>query len=95
MTALGVLVGLLASLPLAVYAYAGVLGMFDQPNRTRAVVTLAFRVVLVCLLLAALPEGTRWSVGAGFLLVLGLHAAAFVGLRRAVLSGRWITDRYE
>lgn len=95
MTWLLALIGFLVSLPLAVQTVAGVLGLFDEPNESGAIGRLTLRVVLVGLLLAALPAGTRWSVGLGFLLVVALHALAFVALRRAVLSGRWISGRYE
>ena len=95
MTVLFAVLGFLVSLPLAVYTWSAVFGLLDQTNKPRAIVDLTFRVVLVFALLLLMPDTTRVWVGVGFVVVAVLHTAAFIGLRRAVLSGRWITDRYE
>ena len=95
LTLLLALLGFLLSLPLAVYVWSAVFGLIDQTNKSGAIFDLTLRIVLVFALLLLMPDGTRIWVGVGFLIVAGLHAAAFVGLRRAVLSGRWITNRFE
>ena len=88
-------VAFVISLPLAVSTLAGLFGIIDQANKATAVRNLSLRAGLVMLLLLLLPDGTRIWVGAAFLTVAGLHAAAFIGLRKAILSGRWITERHE
>jgi hypothetical protein len=89
------LLGFLISLPLAVYLWSAVFGLIDQTQKSIAIGVLTRRSVLVFALLWLMPDGTAVWIGAGFLVVAGLHGAAFIGLRRAVLSGRWITDRLE
>ena len=88
-------IAFLLSLPLAVFTYASVLGVIDQPDKPPAILRIivpATIVLLLCLL--AGPESRSW-VGYGFLSVAILHIAVYTSVRLLVLKGIWITDRIE
>jgi len=85
----------LISLPLAVYTLAGVYQVIDGANRIGALMQLAFRIVLVALLLELTPAGSRIWIGAAFLLVSALHLSAQLVLRWALTRGHWQTERIE
>jgi hypothetical protein len=90
----GVLVFLLA-LPLSVYLIAGVLAIIDSPSRSRALAGFTLRLGIFALLVAITPAQNRLWIGAAFLTVLVLHAATTAGIRYAIRSGRWPTERVD
>ncbi len=88
----------LISLPLTVYTLAGCLQIIDQPDpgsRFRSLMSLVFRLLLFALLLVVTPADARLWIAFAVLTVLVLTLGAQYGLRFAIRSGRWITDRVE
>ena len=88
----------LISLPLTVYTLAGCLQLADQidpASRGRAMMSLVFRLLLFALLLIGTPPDARIWIAAAVATVLALTLGAQYGLRYAIRSGRWITDRVE
>lgn len=86
------------TLPLTVYTWAGCLQLIDQvdqPNRFRALLQLTFRLGLLALLVLLTPAVARGWIAAGVLTVTVLTFGFQYGLRYAIRSGRWITDRIE
>lgn len=86
------------SLPLSVYLLAGCLQLIDQidsEHRSRLLMSLVWRLFLLAVLLMVTPAGLRIWIGAAALTVLALFLSAQYGFRRAIRSGRWITERIE
>ncbi|MGD8415497.1 MAG: hypothetical protein PVH91_00425 [Pseudomonadales bacterium] len=85
----------LIALPMSVYLLAGALSLLDGGNRSVALMRLALRLTLFVGLVVLIPTDTRVWAAAAFLTVLVLHVAAPLALRRAITSGRWITERVD
>lgn len=88
----------LVSLPLTVYTLAGALQLIDQidpGSRFRSLMSLVLRLLLFALLLIVTPPDARIWIAAAVFTVLALTLGAQYGLRYAIRSGRWITDRVE
>lgn len=83
----------LVALPMSVYLLAGALSLLDGGNRSVTVLHLTLRLTLFVGLVVLIPADTRVWAAAAFLTVLVLHVATPLALRRAITSGRWITDR--
>ena len=90
----GVLVFLVA-LPLSVYLIAGILSIIDGPNRSRALVGFTLRLGVSALLIALTPADDRIWIGGAFLTVLMLHTVTTAGIRYAMRTRRWPTDRID
>lgn len=85
----------LLALPLWVYLWAGILGLFDGGNPARVFLRLSLRLGLVLILLAStLPEARVWIAAAG-LLVVPLHLSSQHALRHIIRSGRWPARRID
>lgn len=89
------LVTLLIGLPLAVYTLAAMFALIDLEDKSRALLMLTVRILLnVLLLLITGPGVWNWLLTA-YLVVITLHAAAYIGIRHALSSGRWISDSID
>jgi len=91
---ISVLVFLIA-LPLSVYLIAGVLSIIDGSNRSRALAGFTLRLSVCALLVVLTPAESRIWIGAAFLTVVVLHGLTTAGIRYAVRSGRWPTERID
>ena len=86
---------LLIGLPLAVYTLAGVYALIDFTDKARALLHLTLRVAFnVLLLLISGAANWPWLLAA-YAVVIAAHLAAFVFIRVAVISGRWISHRID
>lgn len=90
----GVLIFLVA-LPLSVYLIAGALSIIDGPNRSLALARFTLRLGIFALLVALTPAQSRLWIGVAFLTVLVLHTMTIAGIRYAIRTGRWPTERVE
>ena len=89
------LLAFLLSLPLAIYTYAGGFLVIDLPDKFRAVLLLALRLLLVAGFIYLFPADSRMWIGAGFITAALLQFGTGALLRYAINSGRWPTDRIE
>lgn len=89
------LLALLLAMPLTVYTLAAVLRLQDSGLTSRALLALAFRALLVALLVYLIPVGDRVWIALGALIVVVLHLGAQYGLRYLISSGRWPTERCD
>ncbi len=89
------LLALLVAMPLTVYTLAAVMQLKDSGPDPRAFLALAFRVVLLGLLVALTPAADRIWIALGAGIVVALHLGAQYGLRYLIASGRWPTERSE
>lgn len=85
----------LIALPLSVYLLAGVLAVVDGPNRSRALAGFTLRLGVFAALLALTPVESRAWIGVALLTVIALHTLTTVGVRYAIRSGRWPTQRVD
>lgn len=85
----------LVALPLSVYLIAGALSIIDGPNRSLALAGFTLRLGICALLIALAPVQSRLWIAAAFLTVLVLHTVTTAGIRYAIRSGRWPTDRID
>jgi len=85
----------LIALPLSVYLLAGILSIVDGPNRSRTLAGFTLRLAVCALLVVLTPAESRIWIGAAFMTVVVLHGLTTVGIRYAVRSGRWPTDRID
>lgn len=85
----------LFSLPLAVYTLAGLFLLIDLPDRFRATMLITVRLAALSVFIIVTPAHARLWIGAGFLLVIILHATTQLFIRHALTSGRWPAERIE
>ena len=85
----------LLTLPLAVYTFAGLLGLIDQLDKSRALFSLVVRVSAVVILTVVVDPANRIWIAAAFLLVAALHIGVWGLTRWLIRRGDWITDRIE
>ena len=82
-------------LPLAVYTFAGFFALVDFTDRARALLLITLRILMNVILLVLAGANTwPWLLSA-YALVGLLHALAFIGVRVAIGSGRWISKNLD
>jgi hypothetical protein len=85
----------LLGLPLAVYTLAGFFALIDFSDKSRALVILSARLLInLCLLLLFGAHHWPWLLTA-YAVVVVLHLGCFFAVRRAVSSGRWVSERLD
>ena len=88
-------IALLIAMPLTVYTLAGMFQLKDNGADARALMALAFRALLLALLIYLTPGGDRVWIALGAGIVIALHLGAQYGLRYLIASGRWPADRSD
>lgn len=86
------------SLPMTVYTLSGCLELIDQPDaagRFRALLRLAFRVMLFVLLTLVTPPTARIWILIGILTAITLQGLGQFLIRYLISSGRWPAGRIE